>query len=135
DAAMAISHGDINARVDPLPGGEVGMMADVFNGMADNVQHQIADATRERHLLEAAMNASIDGYAAVDHDLMVLFANDALHRLLDRTRTADNDVVGPPLVWSLPDEQVLDNVRASRDQGRPSVTLIERPGRRFYQVA
>jgi two-component system phosphate regulon sensor histidine kinase PhoR len=135
DAATSISQGDINARVDPLPGGEVGMLADVFNGMADNLQRQIAEASRERQRLEAAMNASIDGYAAVDHDLMVLFANDALHRLLDRTRTAANDIVAHPLVWSLPDEQVLDNVRASRDQGRPSVTLIERPGRRFYQVA
>jgi two-component system phosphate regulon sensor histidine kinase PhoR len=135
DAAEAISHGDINARVDPLPGGEVGMLADVFNGMADSLQRQIAESFRERQRLEAAMNASIDGYAAVDQDLLVLFANDALHKLLDRTRSSDNDIAGHPLVWSLPDEQVLDNVRASRDHGRPSVTLIERPGRRFYQVA
>ena len=50
------------------------MMADVFNGMADSLQRQIAEASRERQRLEAAMNASIDGYAAVDQDLMVLFA-------------------------------------------------------------
>src|SRR5437868_879201 len=43
DAATAISHGDINARVEPLPGGEVGMLADVFNGMADNLRRQTAE--------------------------------------------------------------------------------------------
>jgi two-component system phosphate regulon sensor histidine kinase PhoR len=135
DAASAISRGDLTARVERLPSGEVGMLADVFNGMADNLQSQMAEASRERQRLEAALNASIDGYAALDRDLMVLFANDALHALLDRARTPDNDVVGHPLVWSLPDERVLDNARNSRDHGQPSVALIERPGRRFYQVA
>ena len=64
----------------------------------------------------------------------MLFANDALHRLLDKRGEPENDVVGHPLV-GVPDEQVLDNVRASRDNAKPSVTLIERTGDRFYQIA
>jgi two-component system phosphate regulon sensor histidine kinase PhoR len=133
--AAAIAQGDARARINLDQDDAVGELAENIDRLGERLETALTATAFERERLTSTLNASIDGVIAVDSDLNVLFANDALHRLLDRTRTADNDVVGHPLVWSLPDEQVLDNVRASRDHGHPSVTLIERPGRRFYQVA
>ena len=133
--AHAIVRGDVKARVNLYQEGAMGELAEDVDALGDSIERAMTATAFERERLTSTLNASIDGVVAVDRELNVLFANDALHRLLDRTRTAGNDVVGHPLVWSLPDEQVLDNVRASRDHGHPSVTLIERPGRRFYQVA
>ena len=133
--AHAIVRGDVTARVNYLRGGAIGELAEDIDALGNRIEGAMQMTALERERLTSTLNASIDGVVAVDLDLVVLFANDALHRLLDRTRMPGNDVVGHPLVWSLPDEQVLDNVRASRDHGQPSVTLIERPGRRFYQVA
>jgi two-component system phosphate regulon sensor histidine kinase PhoR len=135
DVAETIAAGDLSARVAPLPSGEAGALADAFNSMAGKLQKQIVEAGEEHQRLVAALNASIDGVAAVDRDLVVLFANQALHRLLERSLKPDNDIVSHPLVWCLPDERVLKAVRTSRDAGVPQVMLIERPGRRFYQVA
>lgn len=135
ETARALARGDAAARINLYKEGALGELANDVDAVGERLAQALMATEFERERLTSTLNASIDGVVAVDRDLNVLFANDALHRLLDRTRNADNDIVGHPLVWSLPDEQVLDNVRASRDHGQPSVTLIERPGRRFYQVA
>jgi two-component system, OmpR family, phosphate regulon sensor histidine kinase PhoR len=135
NTARALTAGDLKARVEYYKDGLLGELAEGVNTLGASLERQVTDTERERERLTSTLNASIDGVAAVDHELTVLFANDALHRLLDRQPSPENDIVGHPLVWSLPDEQVLVAVRASRDHGQPSITLIERPGRRFYQVA
>jgi two-component system phosphate regulon sensor histidine kinase PhoR len=127
--------GNHAARVDYYDEGALGELAEDIDALAVILQRQEDATAQERERLTSTLNASIDGVAAVDRETNVLFANDALHRLLDRATSTPADIVGHPLVWSLPDEHVLDAVRASRDHGEPSVTLIERPGRRFFQVA
>src|SRR4051812_31765613 len=135
EVAHAIVRGDYRARVGYFKAGVMGELAEDIDALGAGLERAVKATAQERERLSSTLNASIDGVAAVDRELNVLFANDALHRLLGRRGAPENDVVGHPLVWSIPDEQFLDNVRASRDYGRPSVTLIERAGRRFYQVA
>ena len=135
ETAHAIVRGDYKARVQYFNSGVMGELAEDVDALGASIERAVNATSQERERLTSTLNASIDGVAAVDRELNVLFANDALHRLLDKRGEPENDVVGHPLVWSVPDEQVLDNVRASRDNAKPSVTLIERTGRRFYQVA
>ena len=133
--ADALVRGNYDARVELDAAGPLGEMAHDINALGGVLQRHVAATAQERERLTSTLNASIDGVAAVDRETNVLFANDALHRQLDRVADSPTDIIGHPLVWSLPDEHVLAAVRASRDQGEPGVTLIERPGRRFYQVA
>ncbi|HEY4684511.1 MAG TPA: ATP-binding protein [Dehalococcoidia bacterium] len=130
-AAAAIAAGDFGARVWPRPAGEVGELADAFNRMADAVQEQMTDASAQRGRLEAALNSSIDAVVALDGDLRVLYANVAAERLFQRPAA---EVAGKPFVWYMPNEQVLDAVRASRDRGERHVNVIERPGRQYLQA-
>ena len=130
-AAATIAGGDFAARVRPRPAGEIGALADAFNGMADNVQQQMASASQERSRLAATLNSSVDAVLAVDAELRVLYANVAAEHLFGR---ADADIVGNPFVWLLANQDVLAALQASRDQGTRQVCVIERPGRMYLQA-
>jgi two-component system phosphate regulon sensor histidine kinase PhoR len=130
-AARAIAAGKLGHRVSPRPLGEVGELADVFNEMARSLQDLIAAASQERNRLTAALNSSTDAVVAVDGEGRVAFANSAAERLFFRTQ---EELLGNPFVWIMPNEQVIEALRASRDEGRREICLVERPNRQHLQV-
>jgi two-component system, OmpR family, phosphate regulon sensor histidine kinase PhoR len=129
--AESIAGGNFTARVWPVPRGPAEQLVRAFNNMAEHVDARIAQASHERSRLAAAMNSSIDAVAALDREGRILFANLGFERAFGRPA---EDVVGEPFAWVLADEQVLDAVRASRDQGLRQIATVERPGRQFFQV-
>ena len=131
DAADQMAHDDLNVDEWPRTPGPAGRLADAFNSLADRVQDQVADTSQERSRLAAALNSSVDAVAALDRDGRVLFANLGFERVVGHSQ---QDIVGEPLAYSLPDPHVLDAVRSSRDRGERSVTLVERPGHVYLQV-
>jgi two-component system phosphate regulon sensor histidine kinase PhoR len=131
-AAAAIAGGDAAARVRPRPAAEMGELADAFNAMAERVQAELAGASQQRGRLTAAMNSSIDAVVAVDRDMNVLFANVAAEQLFQRRA---EQIVGNPIVWFVPNEEVLAGIRTSRDLGERRLNLLERPGRQYLQAA
>jgi two-component system phosphate regulon sensor histidine kinase PhoR len=130
-AARSIAAGNLSERVSPRPSGEVGELADAFNHMAESVQDLIAAASQERNRLVAALNSSIDAVLAVNAEGRITFANVAAERLFLRSQ---EELVGNPFVWVMPDEQVMEALRASREEGRREMRLIERPSRYYLQV-
>jgi two-component system phosphate regulon sensor histidine kinase PhoR len=132
DATARMANGDFAARASLTTEGPPGKLADAFNRMADRVQSQMEEASRDRGRLAAALNSSIDAVAALDSDGRILFANLGFEQTFN---TSSDTVIGEPMVWVLADEQVLDAIRDSQDKGLRQINIVERPGRRFLQVA
>jgi two-component system phosphate regulon sensor histidine kinase PhoR len=129
--ARSIAGGNLAARVSPRPSGEIGELADSFNHMAGSLEALIAAASQERNRLVAALNSSVDAVIAADPDGRITFANAAAERLFMRSQ---EELVGNPFAWVLPNEQVLEALRASREEGLRQTSLIERPSQQHLQV-
>ena len=130
-AARAVSAGDMGARVSPRPAGELGELADAFNQMGDSLQRLIALASQERSRMLAALNSSVEAVIAVDAEGRITFANLAAQHLFFR---ALDELVGNPIVWVLPNDRVIEALRASREEGRRQTQIIERPNKQYLQL-
>jgi two-component system phosphate regulon sensor histidine kinase PhoR len=128
DAVGRIAEGDLSARV-PLSHSQGASVA--FNDMAERVEGLIQSIGQEREILVAALNSIDDAVVAVDGDAHVVFANTAARQAFS---AADTPIVGNPFVWILPDEHILEGLRASRDEQRREKHVLERPGKQYYQV-
>ncbi len=98
---------------------------------ADEFEALAAAASQERNRLVAALNSSVDALLAVDPEGRIAFANAAADALLLRD---GERLVGEPFSFALPNEQVLEALRLSRDDGQRHAVLIESPGRKHLQV-
>jgi len=130
-AARSLASGNLDERVRPRPSGEVGELADAFNHMAESLEGLVAAASQERERLIAALNSSVDAVLAVDAEGRITFANQAAERLFERSQ---EELVGKPFVWAMPDEEVIEALRASRDEGRRGIRLVERANRQYFRV-
>ncbi len=130
-AARAIAGGNLDERVSPRPSGEMGELADSFNHMAGSLEALIAAASQERNRLVAALNSSVDAVLAVDQGGSIRFANTAAERLFERSQ---EELVGNPFAWVLPNEQALEALRASREEGQQQTVLLDRPSKQHLQV-
>ena len=132
DAAGHIAAGDLGARVRDHPAGPAGEMADAMNFVVERFEAQMAAAAEGQSRLAAALNSSVDPVSALDREGRILFANVAFEEAFGPgvwTRVA-----GRPFAHVLADEDVVDAIRASREQGLRRINVIEKPGHRFYQV-
>jgi two-component system phosphate regulon sensor histidine kinase PhoR len=102
-----------------------------FNDMAEHVEGLIEGIGREREVLVAALNSIDDAVVAVDENAEVVFANTAARQSFG---SAEEPIVGNPLAWIFPDEQIVEALRASRDEQVRKTQLVERPGKQYYQV-
>lgn len=131
DAAAHIAAGDLGARIRQRPPGPAGQMVDALNRVAEQFQKQMDTASEGESRLAAALNSSIDAVAALDNEGRILFANVAFEEVFGRGL---DEVAGKPFAYALADEDVIDAIRASREQGLRKISVIERPGRLFFQV-
>ncbi|KPK45555.1 MAG: hypothetical protein AMJ77_07190 [Dehalococcoidia bacterium SM23_28_2] len=130
-AARSIASGNLAERVRPRPSGEVGELADAFNHMAESLQELVTAASQGRERMIAALNSSVDAVLAVNAEGRVTFANQAAERLFERS---GGDLVGKPFAWAMPNEEVLEALRASREDGRRETRLVERANRQYFRV-
>jgi two-component system phosphate regulon sensor histidine kinase PhoR len=130
-AARTMAGGNLGERVRPRPSGEVGELADALNQMAESLEDLMAAASQERNRLIAALNSSVDAVLAVDTEGRIRFANLAAERLLMRSQ---EELVGNPFVWVMPDEQAIDALRASREDGRRETRVIIWRSRHHLQI-
>jgi two-component system phosphate regulon sensor histidine kinase PhoR len=130
-AARSIASGNLSERVRPRPSGEVGELADAFNHMAESLQELVAAASQERGRLVAALNSSVDAVLAVDAEGHIAFANLAAERLFARSQ---EDLVAKPFAWAMPNEEVIEALRVSREDGRRETRLVERANRQYLRV-
>jgi two-component system phosphate regulon sensor histidine kinase PhoR len=122
-----LARGDLHARVAVHE--ESDELAMAINRMAEAVEERLIAAGQDRNRLTAALNSSADAVIAVDDEGLITFANEAAERLVGQQQA----LPGNSFAWVVPDQRLVDALRASRGGAR-EVTLIERPGRQYYQV-
>ncbi len=131
EVARKIATGNLHERVTPRPSGEIGDLADAFNEMAQSLDQLLAAASASHSRMLAALNSSADAVIALDEHDAIAFANTAAGHLLSHPR---QDMIGKPLAWILPNVQVVEALRSSRERGQPQILVAERPNRRFLRV-
>ena len=127
-AARKISTGDLAARSALID--DAGTSG-AFNEMAAVVEALVEGRGHEGARLVAALNSIGDAVVAVDLAGTVVFANTAATQAFGGSGSG---LEGNPFVWMLADEQVLEALRSSREEGRREVRLIERSGKQYFQV-
>ena len=130
-AAEKAARGDLSQRVEIGSGSALAELAEAFNRMTRALEERIGAASQDRGRLMAALNSSTDAVVAVDADGGIAFANTAAQALSEQRRP---DLTGKPFAWLVPDERLLEAIRASRQEGRREVLLMERPNRQHLQV-
>jgi two-component system, OmpR family, phosphate regulon sensor histidine kinase PhoR len=130
-ASREIAEGQFTVRLDGGPSDEVGVAYAEFNRMAARLESLVTEASQERSRLMAAINSSVDAVVATDRESTVTFANAAVQELLGR---APEEIAGRPFVWTMPDAEVIEGLRASRERGESSSYVIERPNRKFLRA-
>jgi two-component system, OmpR family, phosphate regulon sensor histidine kinase PhoR len=131
EVARRIARGNLHERVSPRPAGEVGELADAFNEMAHTVDQLVAAASADHSRMLAALNSSADAVVALNEHDTIAFANAAAgHLFFQRPQ----DLIGKPFAWTMPDAQVVELIRSSREEAQPRSLVVERPGRRFLQA-
>jgi len=130
-ASREIAEGQFTVRLDGGPSDEIGVAYAEFNRMAARLESLVAETSQERSRLMAAINSSVDAVVATDRESTVTFANAAVEDLLGRT---PEEIVGRPFVWTMPDAEVIEGLRASRERGESSSYVIERPNRQFLRA-
>ncbi len=129
-AADAIHSGDYASRASAGRGDPAGLV-ESFNSMARSVQESVETASHAHSRLMAALNSSIDAIVAVDADSRITFANDAARRLLS---PQGQDLVGSPFAWFVPDDRLVEALRASSVERRSLSVIIERPNKQYLQA-
>jgi two-component system phosphate regulon sensor histidine kinase PhoR len=131
DAVRGIAAGNLKERVSPRPQGEMGELADAFNEMARRVEELVLTASQDHDRMLAALNSSADALVAINSNDIITFANAAAERLLMRRV---QDMIGNPFAWVMSNAQVVDALRASREEEQPRSLVVERPYRQYLQV-
>jgi two-component system phosphate regulon sensor histidine kinase PhoR len=130
EAASNLAQGRLSERISPRPSGEIGQLADSFNRMAAGLESMVEETAQGRNRMIAVLNSATDAVLAIDHQGRIAFANLAAERMFGRPT---QELIGDPLGWKLPNEQVLDAVRASTEDGRRSIVEMKR-GNELFQV-
>ncbi len=82
-AAEASTRGDYDHRVHISDRDELGLLADAFNRMNQEMSRRLHDTQASSGRLATVLGSMADGVIAVDHQKRVLFANRAAGRLLE----------------------------------------------------
>jgi two-component system phosphate regulon sensor histidine kinase PhoR len=99
--------------------------------VAAQSEQLLAAAAEERNRLIAALNSSIDAVLAIDDEGQIAFANVAAERLFERPQ---DELIGRPFGWLIPNEDVRAALRSSQDDGERHSALIDQPGRTYLRV-
>jgi len=99
-----MTEGDLNARLLPIPHGEVGVLTRAFNQMAGRLQGMISTLVEERSRLTAVLDNMADGVVITDGEGRVRLINPAAARLLS---TDEEAALGRPFAQVARDHRLI----------------------------
>lgn len=129
--ARAIERGDLDHRIEPGPGDELGELARDFNSMAGRLEGYIGWLETEREARHTLLDSLSEGVAATTPDGGLLFTNKVVRTMLgleDREEHPE-ELPDPWDDFSLPD--AVKRCALERDCGRARV----QSGETFLQVS
>ena len=111
-ASRAIGKGDFDHQVPVTSNNEVGVLAQEFNSMRDDLKHAIEQITKEEKKMTAIVNSLAEGLILVDGNHRVLHINPAAEYLLN----VRADQVGEELTLIVQDITLARAVKESQAQ-------------------
>jgi len=130
-AAADIEQGRFDRELKPRFHDELGALAETIDRMREHLRRSFEELEDERDRLRRLLEQLQEGVVAVDHDLIVQFANSRAHRLL-----GSDLAVGKPLPDPWPAFSLLEAARSLFDAGTSVETIRVHPDLgRTYLVA
>ena len=134
-AVTAIARGNFHRRLRRVPGGEFAPLAEAVNGMARNIEEQIAHAADQAAQLESVLTIMGDGVLVLDRWGHVRRSNRALERVFPEVGLS----LGRPLIGCIPAPALQRAVETLLEDAAPDTQTImhvqlELPSGRNFSV-
>lgn len=82
-ATKSLAVGELNSRVSVAASGELGELSNHFNQMANRIETQIHEISRERNLRDSILSKMVEGVLLIDAQFAITYANSAAITMLD----------------------------------------------------
>ena len=82
-ATKSLAVGKLNSRVSVAASGELGELSNHFNQMANRIETQIHEISRERNLRDSILSKMVEGVLLIDAQFAITYANSAAIMMLD----------------------------------------------------
>lgn len=131
-AARQLANGDHDVRIRTGSRDEVGLLADTFNHMTDQLNAKIDELSEDRSQLLAMLTSMVEGVVVLDNRGRILQVNPALERMFTITRSEtrgrpSSDVFRHPGLNAL-----ISTVLATRTGQKDEIVLM--PGGRCLHI-
>lgn len=115
-----IASGNLNKRAVVGSYDEIGVLAQTFNNMADQLEIKINDSLDKQNKLEAILESMESGVIAVDNNEKIILSNPYSKRLFD----LEGDVIGKKISACIIDYDLINFIREVPDIGSKEIKLF-----------
>ena len=122
-ATKSLAVGELNSRVSVAASGELGELSNHFNQMANRIETQIHEISRERNLRDSILSKMVEGVLLIDAQFAITYANSAAITMLD----FPVHYQALSLIESIPDpglKRLLTEVTETGKAGFADITLV-----------
>ncbi len=128
--AEQVAAGDLSARIAARSGDEIGQVARALDKTARRLEENFASVRESRLQLEALLNSMTDGVIAVSPEMKILWANQAITRMVHQTAR-----IGSPVTELIRHPDFLSTLRAAlASRQRESAIAASLVGRRSFSI-
>ena len=122
-ATKSLATGQLNSRVSVAASGQFGELSNHFNQMANRIETQIHEISRERNLRDSILSRMVEGVLLIDSQFAITYANSAAMTMLDfpvhyQVLSLTESVPEPVL------ERLLIQVRQTGKAGFAEINLV-----------
>ena len=115
-----IANGNLNKRALIGNYDEIGLLAQTFNNMADQLETKINDSLDKQNKLEAILESMESGVIAVDNNEKIILSNPYSKKLFD----LQGDVIGKRISSCIIDYDLINFIRGVPDIGSREIRLL-----------
>lgn len=115
-----IANGNLNKRALIGNYDEIGLLAQTFNNMADQLETKINDSLDKQNKLEAILESMESGVIAVDNNEKIILSNPYSKKLFD----LQGDVIGKRISSCIIDYDLINFIREVPDMGSREIRLL-----------
>ena len=115
-----IANGNLNKRAIIGNYDEIGLLAQTFNNMADQLETKINDSLDKQNKLEAILESMESGVIAVDNNEKIILSNPYSKKLFD----LKGDVIGKRISSCIIDYDLINFIREVPDIGSKEIRLF-----------
>lgn len=115
-----IANGDLNKRAIICNYDEIGLLAQTFNNMADQLETKIKDSLDKQNKLEAILESMESGVIALDNNEKIILSNPYANKLFD----LQGEVIGKKMSSCIIDYDLINFIRELPDIDSREIKLF-----------